>query len=136
MLKLRVNPLVLAAALGLLGPAALEEEEANAGPVGLWLRSPGADPSAPSAAGELGERIEVLALEDRFFIDDGLGSGLADQGSWSHLKDGALLQELRVDSGRVLREFRAEADGLAVRTRVEQDGSSIESISRYTRLSV
>ena len=134
MLKLRVNPLVLAAALGLLGPAALEEEEVNAGPVGLWVRAPGAAPVA--AQGELGERIEVLALEDRFFIDDGLGSGLADQGSWSHLKDGALLQELRSDSGRVLREFRAEADDLAVLTRVEQDGGLVESVSRYTRLSV
>ena len=46
MLKLRVNPLVLAAALGLLGPAALEEEEVNAGPVGLWVRAPGAAPVA------------------------------------------------------------------------------------------
>lgn len=134
MVKLRVNPMVLAAALGLLGPAALEEEEGSPGPVGLWVRTPGdAEPSLP---GGLGERIEVLALEDRVYIDDGRGAGLADQGSWSRLTDGSLRQELVVDSTRVLREFRAEADGLAVHTQVEHDGGLMESVARYTRLSV
>lgn len=132
-MKLRVNPMVFAAALGLLGPAALEDEDGDRGPIGLWQR----DPDAPDAEGasSLGERIEVLALEDRFFIDDGQGAGLTDQGSWSRLSDGSLRQELVLDSARVLREFKAEADSLAVHTQVERDGDRVASVSYYSRRS-
>ena len=133
-MKLRVNPMVFAAALGLLGPAALEDEDATTGPVGLWERS-GEDPTA-TAPGDLGDRIEVLALEDRVYIDEGLGHGLSDHGSWSRLSDGTLRQELVVDSARVRREFRAEADSLAVHTEIELNGDLSASVSRYTRRSV
>lgn len=127
-MKVRVNPLVLAAALGLLGPAALDEE--SPGPVGLWRRD-GDDPPAPSG---LGERIEVLAIEDRFFIDQGLGTGLEDAGRWTRLDDGALIQELQVDGARVRREFRAEEDSLSVRTQIEAEGSRSEREDRFKRL--
>ncbi len=128
-MKVRVNPLVLAAALGLLGPAALDEE--TPGPVGLWRREGGA-PDA--SADQLGERIEVLAIEDRFYFDEGQGTGLADAGTWTRLADGALVQELALGSALVRREFRAEEDILAVRTLVQSDGERHELEARFTRL--
>lgn len=128
-MKVRVNPLVLAAALGLLGPAALDDEQP--GPVGQWRRE-----SQPkeTEGGQLGERIEVLAIEDRYFIDDGLGMGLADAGTWTRMADGALVQELSTPGTVLRREFRAEDDSLAVRTVVDVDGQQREQELRFTRL--
>lgn len=128
-MKVRVNPLVLAAALGLLGPAALEDEE-KAGPVGLWLRT---GPQDARPAG-LGDRIEVLAIEDRVFIDEGLGAGLADAGSWTRLDDGVLVQELRVEGATLRREFRAEEGSLAVRTQLHDGEQQHAFETWYTRL--
>lgn len=128
-MKLRVNPLVLAAALGLVGPAALEDE--SSGPVGLWQR---ATPPADPKGDRLGQRIEVLAVEDRVFIDDGLGMGLADSGTWTHLDDGGLVQV--VDHGDMVlrREFRVDDDNLAVRTRVESAEGPLHYEATFTRL--
>lgn len=130
-MKLRVNPLVLAAALGLLGPAALEAEEDADSPVGQWRRS---DPGGDFFPGRLGEQIEVVAIEDRVFIDDGLGAGLADRGTWTRSDDNALRQDLSLASQHVSREFRAEQGALAVITRVEEGGELREFRDVYTRL--
>jgi hypothetical protein len=128
-MKLRVNPLVLAAALGLLGPAALAEEEQ--GPVGLWQR---ATPPQESKGDRLGQRIEVVAVEDRVFIDDGLGMGLADSGTWTQLDDGGLLQVVAQGDTVLRREFRVDDDSLAVRTRVESADGRLDYEATFTRL--
>lgn len=129
MVKLRVNPLVLAAALGLVGPAALDEDVP--GPLGVWRRD-GPDPDLKDAG--LGDRIEVVAVEDRVFIDEGLGAGLADHGTWTRLDDGVLVQELQAHGAHLRREFRADADNLAVRTWVEVEGERRDFQAHYTRL--
>lgn len=128
-MKLRVNPLVLAAALGLIGPAALEEE--NYSPVGLWVR---ATPPQESRGDRLGQRIEVVAVEDRVFIDDGLGMGLADSGTWTHLDDGGLLQVVDHEGTVLRREFRADEENLAVRTQVVSDDGLLDYEATFTRL--
>ena len=128
-MKLRVNPLVLAAALGLLGPAALDEDTAS--PVGLWLR---ATPPLDSRGDQLGQRIEVVAVEDRVFIDDGLGGGLIDRGTWTKLDDGALLQVVELGETVLRREFRVGDDNLAVHTRVESESGLLDYEATFTRL--
>lgn len=131
MLKLRVNPLVLAASLGLLGPAALADEDEQDHPAGMWRR---ADDGADAAAARLGEQIEVICVEDRVLLDDGSGSGVADVGRWTRADGEHFNQELVVDDSVVRREFRAEGDELEVRTSVTRDGVVEAYTARYTRL--
>lgn len=132
MLKLRVNPLVLAASLGLLGPAALADEDESDRPAGMWRRD---DDGADNNAARLGDRIEVICVEDRVLLDDGSGAGVADVGQWTHIDDERLSQELVVDNSVVRREFRAEGDALEVRTSVIRDGVVEAYTDRFTRLS-
>lgn len=114
-MKLKVNPLVVAAALGLIGPAALAEEEDDAhrgSMAGMWRRSGEAPP--PVDAG-LGEEIQVVELEDRVMLDDGVGG---PQGTWTVMPDGGQ-QELLVEGRRVTRTFAAHGDRLDVLVTVE-----------------
>src|SRR4029453_16734236 len=82
-MKLKVPPVVFAAALGLLGPAALDdsEEGADRGVDGLWKRSAGSPDEA--RAGALGDRIEVVRIEDKVLLDDGSGRLDENAGSWT-----------------------------------------------------
>jgi len=131
-MKIRCNPLVVAAALGLLGPAALADDELNEsrGVEGLWTRVEPAEAAMRSAA--LGDQIEMIPVEDRLVFDD--GTGVHDDGShWIRLDARLVRQELVVDGTRVVREFRADGDELAVRTQVGDDEHAAW-LDRYTRI--
>lgn len=130
MLKLRVNPLVLAASLGLLGPAALADDDERDRPAGMWRRAD----AGPDRGPGLGDQIEVICVEDRVLLDEGLGAGVSDAGQWTRLGDAGLAQELSVTDGHVRREFHAEGDALEVRTSLTRDGVVEAWTERYTRL--
>ena len=67
-MKLIVHPMVLAGALGLLGPAALTDDEPSVedGLGGCWSRT---TPGLGSPL--LGDDIEMIPIEDRLIIDTG-----------------------------------------------------------------
>ena len=120
-MKLKVPPLVLAAALGLLGPAALDDtdEGADRGVDGLWKRSAGSSDAA--RAGALGDRIEVVRIENKVLLDDGSGRLDENAGRWTVGPD-SLVQSLDVAGAQVVREFALDGDHLTVEVRVERDG--------------
>lgn len=129
-MRICANPLVVAAALGLLGPAALAEDdpEEKRGVEGLWAR---VATTAP-ASHRLGDRIEVVPVEDRLlFIDRSAG---APAGEWIRLEHGLVRQELLVGGSRVVRELRADGDELAVVTLVEGDDDGARYLDRYARV--
>lgn len=143
MIKIQANPLVLAAALGLLGPAALaDDDDEQAAIGGMWSRSPDTSAAASLAAvlpssplpARLGKQLQVLPVEDAFVIDDGTR---APNGSWD-TADG-IVQTIVCDSGSIKREFSTEGDALTVHTVVTpKDAAASESISYtdvYTRVS-
>ena len=119
--RLKVPPVVLAAALGLLGPAALDDsdERTDRGVNGLWKRANGSPDG--EKAGALGERIEVVRIEDKVLLDDGSGRLDENAGSWTVGPD-SLVQSLDVAGVQVVREFALEGDHLTVEVRVERDG--------------
>jgi hypothetical protein len=121
-MKLQVSPLVLAAALGLLGPAALEDgDESRVS--GLWKRAGrGTEPPEPNPPGGLGDRIEVLTLEDRVLLDDGSGTLSAAPGTWETRSPDLLVQRVELEGATVVREFASTTDGLVVEVRIERDG--------------
>ena len=115
-MRIKVNPLVVAAALGLLGPAALAEEDESEerGLAGVWQRK--SDPRDQTRIG-LGDRIEVIPFDGTVLLDDGQ-PGAAAPGEWT--VDGPqALQELVVDGARITRRFQADGDQLAVHTTVD-----------------
>ena len=106
-MKLAANPLVVAAALGLLGPAALIDDDAPNGDVaGIWTRSSDAHPSAA----DLGDSFELIPVDDQLMLDDGSGSAAL----WTRLDDHAAEQELLVDGTTVRRTLRLDGDALAL----------------------
>ena len=133
MIKIRTNPLVLAAALGLLGPAALADDDDDGATIGgLWERvsdgGPVIDAKLPA---RLGDQIQLLPLEDAFVIDDG---SPRDNGSWT--KQDTISQTIDCVSGQVRREFLAEGDALTVHTVVSRpDQEEISYTDVYTRVS-
>ena len=133
-MKLKVPPVVLAAALGLLGPAALDDsdEGADRGVSGLWKRANGSPDGAK--AGALGERIEVVRIEDKVLLDDGSGRLDENSGRWTVGPD-SLVQSLDVAGVQVVREFALDGDHLTVEVRVERDGHLAERwSSSYERI--
>jgi hypothetical protein len=131
MIKINVNPLVLAAALGLLGPAALIDDDDDATIGGLWERvSDGDEPIASRLPARLGSQLQLLPIEDAFVIDDG---SQRDNGSWT--KQDIVSQTIDCVSGQVRREFLAEGDALTVHTIVtRQDKEDISYSDVYTRV--
>lgn len=127
-MKLKVNPLVVAAALGLLGPAALVEDEESdqQGIAGVWKRS-GEASSLPSSA--LGDEIHVVPFEDSVVLDDGVGG---PQGTWQ-LDEGPARQQLCVDGRRVTRTFAASGDRLDVHVTVESSDGLTEYRETFIR---
>lgn len=118
-MRIKVNPLVVAAALGLLGPAALaeEDEQEDRGLAGVWQRKGHAQPACKVG---LGDRIEVIPFEGTVLLDDGRPD-LVSRGEWT-LEGPQALQQLRVEGAQVTRRFQADGDLLAVHTTVSTDG--------------
>lgn len=132
-MKVEVHPLVVAAALGLLGPAALAEDESTpaSGFAGLWSRVGGASGTA-SAAGHglrLGAELEVIPVEDRLILDD----GSSEDASWTVGPSGTATQALVVDGNRVTRELVQDGQTLEVRTTVHTGAQSTVLLDCYTR---
>lgn len=128
-MKLKVNPLVVAAALGLVGPAALadDDDDSDRSLSGLWRRTDRADAPAP---GYLGDSIQVLSLDGTVVLDDGSDS---PQGTWALDTDGPARQELVVDGRRVVRRFEAHGDRLDVQVTVQCDHGKVEYRETYVR---
>jgi len=128
MIKVQVSPLVLAAALGFLGPAALMDDAENEEAVdGLWARSG----DASSAPEELGEEIQFFSVDDRTMLDSGTQMtevlSAAEPGS-------PLIQHFEWDGAVVERTFHSLGDSLEVRTRVLGNESPLEFVDFFTRL--
>ena len=110
MIKISASPLVIAAALGLLGPAALFEDEDTEELGGLWAREAltisGESSTLP---GQLGERIQLLPMDNRYVLDEGNGrsSGMS---TWS--VEPVILQALNIEDAEITREFHADGDAL------------------------
>ncbi len=115
--KLSVNPLVVAAALGLLGPAALvdDDEPTSEQFAGTWKRAG----DAPGEATQLGRLIEVIEVDDQVLLDDGTSLTRTHE-HWTRVEDDALAatQSLVLDGESIERTFRVEGDALIVTTRV------------------
>jgi len=122
-MRIDAHPLVVAAALGLLGPAALSEDDLPTGLVGEWARQNGAASAVHPQS--LGERIEVIPVEEHFVLTT---VEPADQGSWTRLSDGYALQVVVHGDLEVRRSFSADGDTLVVRTEV-QDTAGVDSRS-------
>lgn len=125
-MKLAANPLVVAAALGFLGPAALADDEIDDGSVvGVWTRAE----TATASPVDLGRTIELFPLEDQLVVDDGNGAAAA----WTRLDDTAAQQELVVDGAQVRRTLRLSGDALALEAHVTRDGVTDVLHATYTR---
>ncbi len=127
-MKLKVNPMVLAAALGLLGPAALADDDDDAVmPIaGQWARAAKA-PAAPQ--GSLEPTIELIPIEGRLLLGEG------SKESWvvSSAND-RWSQELALDGARISRSFQLDGDALMVETTVISDGVSSTTVDTYGRV--
>lgn len=131
-MRIKVSPLVVAAALGLLGPAALaDDDEPDATRVdsiaGVWERS---GQARPSSRLHLGQRIEMIPFDGRVLLDDGLSG---TQGQWSTDDSGSHRQELVVDGLNVTRSFHADGDRLNVRTIVLGEHGAQTWLDTFTR---
>lgn len=136
-MKIEAHPLVVAAALGFLGPAALAEDEDDTptGFAGLWNRVDNQSVAAAQPSGDLrlGPELEVIPLDDRLILDD----GTTEDASWTLQGSGVATQELLVDGARVTRELTHEAtddrETLEVRTTVHQGSERTVLFDSYTR---
>lgn len=132
-MQIRVNPMIVAAALGLLGPAALAEDEhdEDARIAGLWARvGAGADDLRRAT---LGKQIELIPVEDRVLLDDGLR--VTDRGeSWLDLSGELLVQELQLAEARVTRRFNIDGNALTVHTVEDAADGRLEYWDSYQRL--
>jgi hypothetical protein len=135
-MKIGAHPLIVAAALGLLGPAALAEDdapsdEAPEGIAGQWvLAGPATDvPSADAAPA-----LEIIPFEGRLLVDDGGTSPTAAPRSW--VVEPAAATETWSAAGRTItRRFAVDAAGLHVTTRIATAaGTLTETAARYDRL--
>lgn len=135
-MKIGAHPLIVAAALGLLGPAALAEDDAPSddaleGIAGQWVLA-GQGSAAPLS--EAAPALEIIPFEGRLLVDDGGTSPTAAPRSWVVEPAGAT--ETWSAAGRTItRRFTVDAEGLHVTTRVATDaGTLTESAARYDRL--
>ena len=158
MIKVQANPLVLAAALGLLGPVALADDDDNLSDGntigGVWTRSPDLSnpdlsnpdlstpsqsvPSSDTAAlpARLGPQIQLLPIDDAFIIDDGteVSCGAThSNGSWN--TSNGITQTISCPDGQIRREFHTEGDALTIYTVItHDDAQEISYTDVYTRV--
>ena len=131
-MHIRVNPLLAAAALGLLGPAALADDEPDTdevkgrGPQGSWTRS--GDGGEQSLSGTLA----VVTVDDRVLLDQGQGL-IEGSGRWQVLGTTALVQEVDHGGARIRRELRLDGDQLAVRVDVTDEAGTRSHTDLYER---
>lgn len=128
-MKLKVNPMVLAAALGLLGPAALadDEDEVTMPLAGQWVRAPSA---RPAHAGLLEPTIELIPVEGRLLLGEGDGA----RESWVSEVGHRWSQELDLGAARVTRSFARDGESLTVETTVIEGGVIETFTDAYGRL--
>ena len=134
MITIKASPLVIAAALGLLGPAALSEDEETEELGGLWERAAASradDADMSALPGQLGARIQLLPLDDSYVLDEGNGR-TAGQSNWR--VDPVVQQELNIENAEVTREFHTDGDALEVRTVVSLAGETVRYVDLYTRV--
>ena len=132
MIKIKTSPMVLAAALGLLGPAALADDDDDAGDTplaGMWERSGDAE----ARPARLAAQIHLLPLEDAYVLDEGRPTTASPRGSWR--TDGAVVQTFELDGASVSREFQPDGDAMTVRTVITQQDAKVEYTDVYTRIS-
>ncbi len=132
-MKLQVHPLVVAAALGLLGPAALADDKGTlvAGFAGLWSRA-GTAPTVqgnPDAKLRLGAVLEVIPVDGRLILDD----GSTEDATWTVGPSGTATQVVVVDGNRVTRELTQDGHTLEVRTTVHAGAQPTVLLDCYTR---
>lgn len=127
-MRIDAHPLVVAAALGLLGPAALAEDDPVEGIGGEWSR----EGAAPAAAASLGASFEVIPVEEHFVIGGLEGE---DQGTWTRMSEARAVQVVSLDGREVRRSFAAEGDVLVVRTHVQAEGAEASYVERFNRRS-
>ena len=130
-MKVIVHPMVLAGALGLLGPAALTDDEPTPteGLAGCWSRSvPG------NGSPLLSDDIEVIPVADRLIIDSGLELS-HDTNRWVLSDTNHARQELMIGDTLVIRDFTSDGGNLSVRTVVRTPGEHTEYTDHYTRFS-
>lgn len=130
-MRLMVNPLVLAAALGLIGPAALAEDEDKNDQgdrlAGVWQRRAGGEQSSLA----LGDRIEVIPFDGSVLLDDG-ASG--PNGAWTLDDAGGASQQVSLDGRQVVRHFSAQGDTLDVQTTVLGEEGSTTWSDTFVRM--
>jgi len=127
-MRIDAHPLVVAAALGFLGPAALADDEPLSGLGGEWTRAE----DSTEAEVSLGESFEVIPVEEHFVLG---GSEGTEQGSWTRMSDDQAVQVLSVGDREVRRSFSADGDVLVVRTHVQSDGYDRSYVERFNRRS-
>lgn len=131
-MKISAHPLVVAAALGLLGPAALTEDDALDELAGTWAvddleaaRLTDLDP-----AFDLGPTLEVIPVEDRILIDIPSQVSL----SWSREGEAVARQELELDDAHITRSLEVDGDALRLVTVVERAGERHSHERTYSRV--
>ena len=72
-MRIDAHPLVVAAALGFLGPAALADDDfgdAEGQMAGVWTRM--STTANTAVAATAGARLEIIPVEDRLVVDAGM----------------------------------------------------------------
>jgi len=129
MIKISANPLVIAAALGLLGPAALADDDEEKGLGGIWERADGNTAAQPA---RLGQQIQLLPMEGSYLLDEGTAQA-NPKGTWQ--TDSGVVQTFPLEDTSVSREFESAGDDLHVRTVIVRDEPTIEYTDVFPRIS-
>ena len=107
-MKLSVNPLIVAAAFGFLGPVALESDDGAPGIAGHWVRTT-TDADCPQL--DPGVEVDVLPVDDQVVVFDNRGESLV---AMDHLS-----QEWELHGRQIQRSWSLEGESLVVTTTVE-----------------
>ncbi len=129
-MRIDAHPLVVAAALGFLGPAALADDDfgdAEGQMAGVWTRM--STTANTAVAATAGARLEIIPVEDRLVVD----AGSEGASMWERLDDDRAELRLEQDSAHIVRTLRIQSDNLIVNTRVCHDGTCVEFDERYDR---
>ncbi|MEC7946321.1 MAG: hypothetical protein VX265_02065 [Myxococcota bacterium] len=127
-MQVTASPLVVAVALGHLGPVALVEDgELDGGVIGTWTRV--TDGPSPAASTDLGRTFVLFPVEDRLVLDDGSGAAAP----WSRLDDTAAVQEVISEGVQVRRTLTLDGDALAFEAHVTRDGVTDVRRATYRR---